>query len=583
MAAHKLPIKPQYDYERFSQLAGNFDALSNRFRYRVAFRKLMSLRATRRVRAMVALAFGLEIFYILWLLEPSHYPYAHNQMYEQIGSAVLVAAIALIEVFRLVSVVSLGTAILNAREPKPVRPQRGLRVAFITTVVPTSEPIEVVRKTLQAMTEVKYPGGIDVWLLDEGNDSKVIAMCAELGVNHFSRNGIEKWNQPSGSFRAKTKHGNLNAWLDAHGYEYDIGMSVDPDHVPRQNYAERMLGYFRDPNVAFVVGPQVYGNVTNFITKAAESQAAIFQSTIQRGANRFSCSMFVGTNNAFRMSTWKQVGGFQDSITEDLLTSLKVHTSFNPATKVRWKSVYTPDVVAVGEGPSSWADFFNQQLRWSRGAGEVIRKHYFKYFFELSGAQRWHYSLILTCFPAAGISWILGAVIGSLYLVGGYDGPHVTQNVWAALYTDVAVSQYVLYVWMNKYNVSPHEDPSSAGTRGILISVLSMPMYAAAWLDTLLDRKTSFVITPKGSSTSSESVGSFKKHFLWGALYAAITALGLTLGNNFAFTLMWAGLSLFGCILPVLIWQSSLRRKARTERNAYARLILTQNLTEFSS
>ena len=29
--------------------------------------------------------------------------------------------------------------------------------------------------------------------------------------------------------------------------------------------------------------------------------------------------------------------------------------------------VYTPDVLAVGEGPASWTDFFSQQTRWSRG------------------------------------------------------------------------------------------------------------------------------------------------------------------------------------------------------------------------
>ena len=64
---------------------------------------------------------------------------------------------------------------------------------------------------------------------------------------------------PYGQYKERSKHGNYNAWLDAHGHEYDFFLSVDPDHVPMPNFAERFLGYFRDPDVpvAFVVGPQV--------------------------------------------------------------------------------------------------------------------------------------------------------------------------------------------------------------------------------------------------------------------------------------------------------------------------------------
>ena len=97
-------------------------------------------------------------------------------------------------------------------------------------------------------------------------------MCADLGVHHFSRRRARAWNRPSGAFKAKSKHGNYNAWLEAHGDDYDFFLGVDPDHVPRPNFAELFLGYFRDPDVAFVVGPQVYGNYDNFVVRAAESQ-----------------------------------------------------------------------------------------------------------------------------------------------------------------------------------------------------------------------------------------------------------------------------------------------------------------------
>lgn len=77
--------------------------------------------------------------------------------------------------------------------------------------------------------------------------------------------------------------------------------------------------------------------------------------------------MFVGTSNAVRIKALKQIGGLYDSITEDMATGFEIHRAKNPATGRKWRSVYTPDVLAVGEGPSAWTDFFTQQMRWSRG------------------------------------------------------------------------------------------------------------------------------------------------------------------------------------------------------------------------
>lgn len=100
--------------------------------------------------------------------------------------------------------------------------------------------------------------------------------------------------------------------------------------------------------------------------QAAESQQFPFHSVIQRAANAYGAAMLVGTNNAIRLDALFCIGGLSDSITEDMATGLHLHSRRNPATGAKWRSVYTPDVVAVGEGPSSWSDYFSQQLRWSR-------------------------------------------------------------------------------------------------------------------------------------------------------------------------------------------------------------------------
>src|SRR5205823_336258 len=131
----------------------------------------------------------------------------------------------------------------------------GLRVAMVTTRV-ASEPIESLEVTLQKMAEVKYPH--DCYLLDEEDNPEAKACCEKWNVFHFSRKGKPHYNQRSGKFQARTKGGNLNSWLYEHGQKYEFATFLDPDHAPRPEFLEKVLGYFDKPDVAFVQGPQVF-------------------------------------------------------------------------------------------------------------------------------------------------------------------------------------------------------------------------------------------------------------------------------------------------------------------------------------
>src|SRR3712207_8521356 len=129
--------------------------------------------------------------------------------------------------------------------------------------------------------------------------------------------------------------------------------------------------------------------------------------------------MLVGTNNAVRIAALKAIGGLQDSITEDMATSLAMHAVKNPATGRRWRSVYNPDVLAVGEGPSSWTDYFSQQHRWSRGTDEVVVRQFGKLAWKLGFARALHYGLLMSYYPLTALAWMLGAGVGACYLLLG--------------------------------------------------------------------------------------------------------------------------------------------------------------------
>ena len=551
-------------YQAYSKLAGPLQA-APATDYRVRYVSLLR-RGGQSVRAVLltTATFAVELVFLIWLLQPGHIPGASGGL-DLILTRAMIVSIALIETLRLINVATLCLSTINARDPVPVAPERGCRVAFVTTMVPGKEPMDMVRRTLLAARQMRMTGTLDVWLLDEGNDPAVRAMCAEVGAHHFSRRGVAEWNQSAGPHRAKTKHGNYNAWLDRHGDGYDYLVSVDPDHVPLVNFCERMLGYFRDPDVAFVVGPQVYGNYDNFVTRAAESQQYLFHSVLQRAANRFGCAMLVGTNNAMRISSLKSIGGLRDSITEDAATSFAWHGKRNAATGNRWKSVYTPDVLAVGEGPSSWTDYFSQQYRWARGTNEVLVRDFWRPS-GLSLGRRLHYGLLMSYYPSVALAWVLGAVNIGVYLLLGIGGLQVSAHVWMMLYVDAALLQLGMYFWNRRHNVSPHEEEGASGVTGMVISVLSTPIYVTALLHSLLRRQSSFAVTPKSDAASPDGVRTFRRNLAWAVLFVALLAGSVVWHHSLPIMRMWAGLAALIGILPLLVW----RLTARARRAALA-------------
>jgi cellulose synthase/poly-beta-1,6-N-acetylglucosamine synthase-like glycosyltransferase len=556
-----------YDYERHSQVAGPLAEPPSDGPYRVQFRRLEGSRPVRST-LLVLIALLFVGGFLTWLMLPSHWPRSGDDVLVNIASIVVTATTGIIGWFAFLNVATLCRATLLARDPVPVRPEEGLKVAFLTTIVPEAESLDLVRPTLEAALRIRHTGQLDVWLLDEGDDPDVKRMCAELGVNHFSRRGVEHWNQPKGAHRAKSKHGNYNAWLDAHGERYDFMLGVDPDHVPLPNFAERFLGYFRDPNVAFVVGPQVYGNYRGFVVRSAESQQFLFHSLLQRAGNCSRTPMLVGTNNALRLTALRQVGGFQDSITEDMATSVVIHTTRNPETASRWTSVYTPDVVSVGEGPASFTDYFSQQDRWSRGTDEVIAGRFWRMAHRLGPRALVHYVLLTCYYPTAAIAWILGSVNAILYFALGAGGVVVPAHLWLMLYVDAAALQVGLYFFNRRHNVSPHEKKGSAGVAGMLISALSAPIYAASLAAVALRRSRGFVTTPKGDASTRDSLITFRKHLLWALVFGVPLLFSFVLGHHHFSMRAWSFASLVVCLLPVAVWRVELMRERRAARAA---------------
>ena len=283
----------------------------------------------------------------------------------------------------------------NMRRPVPMIASAGLRVAIVTTRV-ASEPVSALHETFKKMAAVAYPH--DSYLMDEENNPEAQMACQQANVIHFSRKGKPHYNEPHGKFQAKTKGGNLNSWLYEFGKQYDIVTFLDPDHAPRPDFLDKVLGYFTNPAVAFVQGPPVYYNRgANWIARGAAEQSYLFYGPIQMGLFGIGACVVNGSHSTFRVNDLFALKGDGYAVhdADDILTSMRIH-------QLGKHGVYIPDVIAEGLAPDTWEEFSKQQGRWAFSMFHLLFYYYIPGLFQMPWRCKVVY-LVLTSFYFRGV------------------------------------------------------------------------------------------------------------------------------------------------------------------------------------
>ena len=65
--------------------------------------------------------------------------------------------------------------------------------------MPGAESLEMLEVTVHALITMAYPH--DTWVLDEGDDARVQALCTRLGARHFSRKALPHYQTAQGPFK----------------------------------------------------------------------------------------------------------------------------------------------------------------------------------------------------------------------------------------------------------------------------------------------------------------------------------------------------------------------------------------------
>jgi len=533
----------------------------------VEFQPILSRGQQITVQFMGWLHVAIVVALAVYLLLPSHLPDMSGDFFDDTLSIIGLVVLVVLQIIVGVRTLTIAFHAARMRDPIPMKAQSGLRVAVLTTIVPNKEPVEMVMATLRAMLQIRHDGLLDVWLLDEGNDPYVRSRCEQIGVHHFTRRDVAMWNTESGPYRAKTKHGNHNSWRAMHEREYDVVAQMDPDHVPWPNFLERTLGYFADPDTAFVVAPQVYGNLgESFVARGSAQLAYLFHGIIQRGANGNEAPLLIGTNHLYRPSAFDQIGGYQDCIIEDHLTSMALFAATNEATGNSWKGVYTPDIIAVGEGPATYSDWFTQQKRWAYGIWEIVRQHSPDLLSKMRHRRQWMSFVALQLhYPTVALMWVGGVFLSALYLVGGVTVTRLPAVVWIVLFGSNIVAGLAFNQYLRRFNLVDHER-RGVGLAGLALELVTAPVYVAAAAAQLAGRPLVYVVTAKGSAATGDTWRSFRPHLAWAAVAIVTVGMGAVLGHSYPSLYVWAAITGVVALSP-LAHVTLLRMAARFSGN----------------
>jgi cellulose synthase (UDP-forming) len=161
---------------------------------------------------------------------------------------------------------------------------------------------------------MRYPHA--TYVLDDGRRHEVRALADELGCRYITRDN-----------NAHAKAGNWNNAFKQ--TTADFIATFDADHVPRPDFLERTLGFFRDPKVALVQVPQQYHNLDSVQHRVSWKARRMFGeqdsffNLVMPGKDHWNAAFFCGTGAVLRREALEPHGGIVSStITESSILQL---------------------------------------------------------------------------------------------------------------------------------------------------------------------------------------------------------------------------------------------------------------------
>jgi cellulose synthase (UDP-forming) len=384
------------------------------------------------------------------------------------------------------------------------------RIAVVSLTVPGSESLEFVKRQMIAMKNIRYPH--DSWILvDKEHSPELEALAEALGVFYFSRHDSARWgekrvafwNQKIPPFKAKTKAGNMNSWIDAYGGRYSHFTQLDIDHIPIPSYLNKVLGFFLDPKVKWVQAPSVYGNLESWTARGSAEQEFVLQGPLQMGFFGFCRTPFIiGSHCTYDMKAIVEIGGFQPTRAEDHLDTVFLAAKGH-------KGVFLPEVIAVGDGPENFETYIGQQFAWAFSMIQVLFTYTARCIKHYTPRQALQFLFVQTWYTFWSTSMFLLFMLPILALFTNSSIAH--ENYWLFLqhFSLLTIIALMIWIWSHVWHLP---QKISLSWRGIVLHVARWPIVLSALVHVLLKVEKPYMITVKGLQHGAKRPFSLAAH-----------------------------------------------------------------------
>lgn len=285
----------------------------------------------------------------------------------------------------------------------------------ISVLVAAYQEEGLIEATLRNLSELTYPGELEVIVIDDGSKDATFAVassCARMfeSTQNYSLK-VERLARNSGKARA------LNHGLEIASHELVI--TIDADTLLEKGSVTAMVShlYASPPQTAAIAGAVLVANpMASWITKAQQWDYFHGIAAVKRMQGNYNGTLVAqGAFSLYRRSALVQAGGWPDTVGEDIVLTW----SF---LRRNYIVRHAEDAIAWTHAPATLSALAKQRKRWARGMIEALAIHK-----RLMGKRRlstmfiyWNLMFISIdlAFTLAFIPGLLLAMFGIYWLAG---------------------------------------------------------------------------------------------------------------------------------------------------------------------
>lgn len=227
----------------------------------------------------------------------------------------------------------------------------------ISIIIPAFNEEKVIKNTIEALLETKYPKK-EIIFVDDGSTDKTLNIATQF------REQIKVLHKENGGKASALNY----ALVYATG---EIVVIVDADTIiGRNSLKEIVKGFEIDEHVAAVAGNIKVRNRMNWITKCQALEYITGIQIVRRAFDVFgSITIVPGALGAFKKSLLTEAGAYgKETIVEDFDQTIKL-------LKAGLITQGSSKATAYTEAPNTLKDFCAQRKRWYRGNIQVLSRH----------------------------------------------------------------------------------------------------------------------------------------------------------------------------------------------------------------